>query len=102
MIVTNVQNVNKGPVVLSFDLEFTKLNFTVRGFKLMHSGDRRWIGSPCREYQGEDGKRKFWPYFKVAQGKEESFQAAVCKQLEEHLQVKAPVDPVFDDSNCPF
>ena len=53
---------------------------------LHEKGDTRWIGMPSREFQGQDGERKFAPIVSfVNRDVEHNFRDLVLAALDRHF-----------------
>jgi DNA-binding cell septation regulator SpoVG len=90
MEIKDVKEINKGAIKLVFAISFPQVQITVRDFKLMESKNGLWVSPPSREYQDGDGKKKYYPFFAVADAHKDLFQKT-CLELLQPFINKAPV-----------
>lgn len=102
MEIKDIKQINRGPIKLSFSLYFPKMGMTLRDFKLMESNTKLWICSPSREYQDNDGKKKYYSYVFIDKDRQDKFNQVLIEMVRPNLQVQPPASSSYVDDSLPF
>ena len=56
--------VEKGTLQAFVDIFIPKWGVEIYGLKIFMKDGKKWVGFPSKEYQGDNGEKKYSPYFR--------------------------------------
>lgn len=102
ILITNVTMKNNGALILTCDVELVPWAIVLREVRYFETGQKYWIGMPCRSWKTEDGQ---WQNKELIQFKDDSnrerFRKTICDKIREMIAKGIDQNPEMSEE-LPF